>query len=1363
MEFIRNFNKLGKHDAAIAGGKGASLGEMTQAGIPVPPGFVILSGAFEQFIEETDLNVEIDAILHSVDHKRINTVDDASEKIKALILGAQMPEDIAKEIQKFFKNLNSKYVAVRSSATAEDSASAAWAGQLDSFLNTTKEDLLEKVKLCWASLFTPRAIFYRFEKELHKQKISVAVVVQKMVESEVSGIAFSVHPVTQDRNQLIIEAGFGLGESIVSGQITPDSYVVEKEPRKIIDKNIATQTKGIYREGWKEIKETEGSKQALSDKQILELSEMILNIENHYGFPVDIEWALEGGKFYIVQSRPITTLSENKSISKKVILSKIFSRERPFFYFSMWNDSDRLGFKKFVHHEVKNNLFLREKDSKGSVWYDLSELEELNTKTAELVNGDPKLLKTLLDKLQKEWKYIGPYLEGDKRLKTIKEFEDYYNHLVEWWSAMTIVFNIPGIEAVNEDMKAKALEQRARMESYSDKMPTVYLDFWKKNYPEFLDIIDVILPQEAIRLGKGEISQEDISKIRERLSGFALFNNKIYSPSELEETLRENNLILTKETIEGNISEIKGATAYPGVVKGKVRIIRLKEQISSVQKGEIIVTEMTNPDFIPAMKKAVAVVTDEGGIMCHAAIVSRELKIPCIIGTKIATQVLKDGDLVEVDADNGVVRILNKQESNNLPFTRDKALLMFETQGISFIFEDLVVSYYDDWECLTMNYKDNLQAWAPLNTVKQLNAIGNSLTDNKFKKRTENIKKIVVNIKKELPKLSSKNELSKKEVMHFFEELAKMCKEYSYFDGAYTDGLWKNKEAQKTLEHIAKYKNEIRDMFEIPFFKPNGLLETMINILSKQFGVKTESLHWYREKEILNLFEGVKILDQQIQDRKQAYVFYKNNNQEIFLHDGTKAVETYKAFQDIEAGLQRIKGITAYGRGKIKGMVRVINRNYNNPEITKNAMQSMKPGEIFVSATTDPELIEGLKKSAAIITDIGGMLSHAAITARELDKLCIVGTQIASKVLKDGMEVEVDADNGVVKILENKNSSETIPSLHYYFFRDFALATWEFTIKDEGAPQPYLNNQSPPWPYGIAERRNDLVYFYLSRRAIEWYGEQLDKFFKLDPSFPKKILSQFNKTYDAIEDIINKEPVLSLPELKNFIRDVRKFWPWFTGLWWAVENFESDERWRKAIDGFMVGRKRAEKCVPGIDAVIRKSVKAANIVDEKYISVITIDEIFSQPPSKDVLKSRLNNYLLTKDGVFINEDIDEQKKLFQLIEPEITSNTNELQGQIAYKGKVKGKVVLVRNRQEANNFPAGSILVASTTTPDFMAAIKNSVAIVTDEGGIISHAAITSRELKIPCIIGTKIATQVLKDGMEVEVDADNGIIKILK
>src|SRR3989338_1044093 len=219
MELLRDFKNISKSDVALAGGKGASLGEMTQAGISVPSGFVILSSAFEKFLEETDLNVEIDAILDSVNHKEIHTVENASEKIQALILQAGMPKDIAYEIQKYFRNLKSNFVAVRSSATAEDSASAAWAGQLESYLNTTEENLLENIKKCWASLFTPRAIFYRFEKDLHKQKISVAVVIQKMVESEKSGIAFSVHPVTQDKNQLIIEAGLGLGEAIVSGQI----------------------------------------------------------------------------------------------------------------------------------------------------------------------------------------------------------------------------------------------------------------------------------------------------------------------------------------------------------------------------------------------------------------------------------------------------------------------------------------------------------------------------------------------------------------------------------------------------------------------------------------------------------------------------------------------------------------------------------------------------------------------------------------------------------------------------------------------------------------------------------------------------------------------------------------------------------------------------------------------------------------------------------------------------------------------------------------------------------------------------------------------------------------------------------------
>ncbi len=315
MELIRPFEQIGKNDAGIAGGKGASLGEMTRAGIPVPPGFVILASAFERFLEEADLNQELDTILHTVNHQEIHTVDSASERIRQRIVSAKMPEDIATRIRANFEELGATHVAVRSSATAEDSTSAAWAGQLDTYLNTTEDDLLENVQKCWASLFTPRAIFYRFEKGMHGQKISVAVVVQKMIQSEVSGIAFSVHPVTEDYNQLIIEAGFGLGEAIVSGQVTPDSYVIEKTPRRIIDKNITYQNRALWRgkdggNEWRDLSEGEGSKPALRDEQALALAELVLKIAEHYGFPCDVEWAFEGGEFFITQSRPITTLSK---------------------------------------------------------------------------------------------------------------------------------------------------------------------------------------------------------------------------------------------------------------------------------------------------------------------------------------------------------------------------------------------------------------------------------------------------------------------------------------------------------------------------------------------------------------------------------------------------------------------------------------------------------------------------------------------------------------------------------------------------------------------------------------------------------------------------------------------------------------------------------------------------------------------------------------------------------------------------------------------------------------------------------------------------------------------------------------------
>lgn len=309
--FIKTFKQISKKDVGIAGGKGASLGEMAGAGLPVPPGFVVLAGTFDYFLEQTNLAEKIEVMLKKVKPADSNSLDKASKDIRGLIAKAKMPQDLQTAIQAEFKSLNAKFVAVRSSATAEDSKDASWAGELDTFLNIEEKGLLEAVKKCWGSLFTSRAIFYRFEKKFQKQKVSVAVVVQKMVQSEISGICFTVHPVTKDKNQMIIEAGFGLGEAIVGGLVTPDSYVVNKENLSLTDITVSAQSFAIIKSQTGNIQKKlgkEGAKQKLQLRQIVELAKICKNIEKHYKSPQDIEWAYEKGHFYITQARPITTL-----------------------------------------------------------------------------------------------------------------------------------------------------------------------------------------------------------------------------------------------------------------------------------------------------------------------------------------------------------------------------------------------------------------------------------------------------------------------------------------------------------------------------------------------------------------------------------------------------------------------------------------------------------------------------------------------------------------------------------------------------------------------------------------------------------------------------------------------------------------------------------------------------------------------------------------------------------------------------------------------------------------------------------------------------------------------------------------------
>ncbi len=312
MEFVRDFESISKHDVHVAGGKGASLGEMTQAGIPVPPGFVVLRGAFDRFLEETGLKAEVEAQLNKVNYEDVASVERASRVLQDLIHDARFPKDLEEEILRAFASLDTESVAVRSSATAEDSSTASWAGELESYLNTTEKVLLGNVKKCWASLFTPRAIVYRMEKGMRETHVSVAVVVQKMVQSEVAGIAFTVHPVTKDRDQMIIEACWGLGEFIVGGVVTPDSYIMKKSTGEVVETYTSEQEsmliRGEHGNVTVDVPAAKREVQKLDASQIATIGALCIAIETHYGFPCDIEWGMEAGEFYILQSRPITTL-----------------------------------------------------------------------------------------------------------------------------------------------------------------------------------------------------------------------------------------------------------------------------------------------------------------------------------------------------------------------------------------------------------------------------------------------------------------------------------------------------------------------------------------------------------------------------------------------------------------------------------------------------------------------------------------------------------------------------------------------------------------------------------------------------------------------------------------------------------------------------------------------------------------------------------------------------------------------------------------------------------------------------------------------------------------------------------------------
>lgn len=433
------FNKMDKDDIPLVGGKAANLGEMVQAGFPVPNGFCVTSYSYQLLITENNLLQTIKDIIKVTDVHNSSQLQKASNKITSLIKKAKIPQELSNQIfnsyEKLKKGNKSPLVAVRSSATAEDLPDASFAGQQDSFLNIKGEaNLIQAIRDAWASLFGARAIFYRETKGFDHFKVSLAVPVQLMVQSDISGVAFSINPVTNNKNHIIIEAGWGLGDYIVQGVVTPDHYIVNKDDFSIHSRQIIPQKfmevykypSGVKK---KKVKKTLINQQKLSDDLIIKLAKIVASIQKHYYFPQDIEWALENNQLYITQSRPITTI-------------------------------------------------------------------------ALKANSKPK-----------------------------------------------------------------------------------------------------------------------------------------YQPKDL------NDLKII----------LQGQAASPGIGVGKVVKVKGSKDLGKVKTGDILVAEMTSPDYVPAMRKAAGIITDKGGQTSHAAIVSRELGVPAIVGTSSATSTLKAKQTLTLDGSTGNV------------------------------------------------------------------------------------------------------------------------------------------------------------------------------------------------------------------------------------------------------------------------------------------------------------------------------------------------------------------------------------------------------------------------------------------------------------------------------------------------------------------------------------------------------------------------------------------------------------------------------------------------------------------------------------------------------------------------------------
>jgi phosphoenolpyruvate synthase, putative len=819
---ILDFTQIHKGDVLVAGGKGANLGEMTAAGINVPKGFVITADAYREFLKTNTIDEIMFSKIKDAQNDERELISTAKEFRERIIAG-HFPPQLENDIRKKYAELGEDVrVAVRSSATAEDLPDASFAGQQETYLNVQGiDDVLHYIRQCYASLWGDRAVSYRCNQGYNQSAVAIAVVIQVMVASERAGVLFTINPVTQNKDEIQINASYGLGESVVSGRVTADNYIVSKSGN-VIDITIGSkETQIVYAD--KNTKEEPVSSEkramrALNDTEIAGLVHAALKIEKHYGIPMDIEWAIQNNEIYILQARAITTVKNNSdealikkylqkaSLTKKTKALMAFQLEKmPFAYRvldydymmaineqkarifaeggiafnsnplidddgiqTICNDKKRLT--RNIVHLFKMLRMLSNFDYCAQVCKtfmanyekEIEQIKSLNFETMSLTECKKFIEQSY--ELTKELAYnrfkyalfpsflmIKKFTKIIKRVDTCYSAFDFYaglnnktavvtndiSHIADTIKKnaglteailsgstyKTLCTEFPTFKQLADDfitrngfksdyncycIEAKTfIEEPERLINiirpllntnehnlYNEKVHTYesvmqqLKQIYGKHYPHIeKDIrnfryfhvvreesqylwetlfyyvrqcirrINILLfDSEDYKHGIANLFHRELMKVLNVGYVDEVYKEKIARRNEkfpLAEKVWEASKLLVFDS-KGDV--LKGVSGSPGSAVGKVCIILSPAEFYKMQKGDVLVCHLTDPEWTPLFKLASAVVADTGSALSHAAIVAREFNIPAVLGVGFASTKFKDGELITVDGNKGEVR-----------------------------------------------------------------------------------------------------------------------------------------------------------------------------------------------------------------------------------------------------------------------------------------------------------------------------------------------------------------------------------------------------------------------------------------------------------------------------------------------------------------------------------------------------------------------------------------------------------------------------------------------------------------------------------------------------------------------------------